>query len=166
MRNSLSITSPQFQRITHAAKKHHIIVVLGFSENFHDSLYISQAIISNEGEILCTRRKIKATHMERTVFGDAFAEHCLHQSVVNTPVGRVGALSCWEHVQPLLKYYTYAQREAIHVAAWPPLFEWEEKKKEQEKEKDEEEGLFSMSSEGMFVFLLLAFFCSASGGRG
>ncbi|POR33132.1 Arylacetonitrilase [Tolypocladium paradoxum] len=63
-----------------------------------------------------TRRKIKATHMERTIFGEPSAD------VVDTPVARIGALSCWEHLQPLLKYHTYNQREQIHVAAWPPLF--------------------------------------------
>lgn len=42
--------------------------------------------------------------------------------VVDIPeVGRVGGLSCWEHIQPLLKYYTFAQNEQIHVGAWPPL---------------------------------------------
>ncbi|KAL2822900.1 carbon-nitrogen hydrolase [Aspergillus granulosus] len=119
--NSLHLPSPQLSLIQDAAAKHKIIVVLGFSENIHDSLYISQAIISASGELLTTRKKLKPTHMERTVFGDApGASDCLH-SVVDTPVGRVGALSCWEHIQPLLKYHTYSQREAIHVAAWPPL---------------------------------------------
>lgn len=142
MRNSLSTSSPEFARILAAAKAHNITVVLGFSENVHDSLYISQAIISHEGEVLSKRRKIKATHMERTVFGDADAETGL-AGVVETAVGRVGALSCWEHVQPLLKYYMCAQREAIHVAAWPPLFK--------EEDEGDEGGLFSMSGEGMYL---------------
>ncbi|TDZ34033.1 Arylacetonitrilase [Colletotrichum spinosum] len=30
-------------------------------------------------------------------------------------------LACWEHIQPLLKFNTIAQREEIHVAAWPSL---------------------------------------------
>lgn len=108
------------RRIQDCAAKNKIIVILGFSENRHHSLYISQAIIDSAGQILTTRSKIKATHMERTIFGDASAE-CL-DTVTDTPVGRIGALSCWEHTQPLLKYHTYAQREQIHVAAWPPLF--------------------------------------------
>ncbi|KAL2848587.1 carbon-nitrogen hydrolase [Aspergillus pseudoustus] len=137
MQNSLKTSSPEMSRICAAAKEHNIIVVLGFSENIHNSLYISQAIISNTGEILTLRKKIKATHMERTIFGDAYAD-CL-DSVVDTPVGRVGALSCWEHIQPLLKYHTYAQREAIHVAAWPPLFEFGG---------EEDQGLYSMTKEG------------------
>lgn len=122
--------------IQQCAAENKIVVVLGFSENLHNSLYISQAIIASDGKILTTRKKIKPTHMERTIFGDSFGD-CL-QSVVDTSAGRVGALSCWEHIQPLLKYHTYAQREQIHVAAWPPLFPH-----------GEDGSLFSMSTEGM-----------------
>ncbi|KAL2829434.1 carbon-nitrogen hydrolase [Aspergillus cavernicola] len=137
MRNSLPLLSPQITQIQQCAAQHKIIVVLGFSENINNSLYISQAIIGSDGEILTTRKKIKATHMERTIFGDSPGD-CLN-SVVETWVGRVGALSCWEHIQPLLKYHTYSQREQIHVAAWPPLFAAGEKGGE---------GLYSMSKEG------------------
>lgn len=42
--------------------------------------------------------------------------------VVNdTSIGRIGQLSCWEHLQPLSKYAMYSQNEQIHCAAWPNL---------------------------------------------
>ncbi|KUL90822.1 hypothetical protein ZTR_00638 [Talaromyces verruculosus] len=135
MQNSLKIDSPQMLRIRECAAANNIIVSIGFSENVHHSLYISQATIGSDGKILMRRKKIKPTHMERTIFGDSLNE-CL-TSVVDTPIGRVGALSCWEHVQPLLKYHTYLQREQIHVAAWPPLFK-----------ASNDGSLFSMSREG------------------
>ncbi|KAM3512907.1 hypothetical protein MY11210_003463 [Beauveria gryllotalpidicola] len=119
IQNSLKLGSPQMAKITQCAAEHDIVVVLGFSENVNDSLYISQAIIDATGEIKVVRNKMKATHMERTIFGDSFGD-CL-DSVADTAVGRVGALNCWEHLQPLLKYHTYSQREQMHVAAWPPL---------------------------------------------
>ncbi len=34
-------------------------------------------------------------------------------------IGRLGALCCWEHLQPLSKYAMYAQNEQVHVGAWP-----------------------------------------------
>lgn len=131
---------PEMARIQQCAADNDITVVLGFSENFHNTLYISQAIINSDGKLLALRRKIKATHMERTIFGDASGDALT--SVVDTKVGRVGALSCWEHIQPLLKYYLYTHREQIHVAAWPPLHP----------HKGEE--LWSMSREGMRSFLV------------
>ncbi|CVL13202.1 related to aliphatic nitrilase [Fusarium proliferatum] len=119
IKNCMRADGPEMARIQQCAADNDITVVLGFSENFHNTLYISQAIIDADGKLLALRRKIKATHMERTIFGDASGDALM--SVVDTKVGRVGALSCWEHIQPLLKYYLYTHREQIHVAAWPPL---------------------------------------------
>ncbi|KAJ6045152.1 hypothetical protein N7460_006507 [Penicillium canescens] len=135
VQNSLKIDSPQMKKVQQCPSTSKIVVVLGFSENINDSLYIAQAIIDADGEIRIARKKIKATHMERTIFGDSFGD-CL-DSVTDTAAGRVGALSSWEHIQPLLKYHTYSQREQIHVAAWPPLFD-----------DDDGEGLYSMSRSG------------------
>lgn len=121
-KNSLKIDSPQMKRISSSAAENQIIVVLGFSENHNNSLYISQVLIGADGEIKMRRRKFKPTHMERTVFGDGSGSSL--QNVIDiTGVGRVGSLACWEHTQPLLKYHTCLQNEEIHVAAWPPVFE-------------------------------------------
>jgi nitrilase len=137
MQNSLKVDSPEMKQICAAAAEHKIAIVLGFSENHKNSLYIAQAIIDAQGAIKVLRRKLKATHMERTVFGDASGS-CLNNVVELQDVGRVGALACWEHAQPLLKYHTYHQDESIHVAAWPPVHAH-----------DGGPGLWSMSSQGM-----------------
>ncbi|KAJ5711169.1 hypothetical protein N7488_005325 [Penicillium malachiteum] len=107
------------KQIQSAAKSNSISVSLGFSENDNNSVYIAQVLIGPDGQIVSHRRKMKPTHMERTIFGDASGE-CF-SSVAELPFGRVGALSCWEHIQPLIKYHTIAQREDIHVSAWPSL---------------------------------------------
>lgn len=104
-----------------SARKHKITIALGFSENDHDSLYISQCTINDSGELAMRRRKLMPTHMERTIFGNSSGNSL--DNVVSTPVGNVGQLACWEHVQPLLKYHTITQREEFHVAAWPPVYE-------------------------------------------
>ena len=109
-----------------AAKEHSIAVVLGFSEQSPShSIYISQAIVSPQGDVLMHRRKIKPTHMERTVFGDGSGADL--NNVVEVDFGpehgkiKVGTLACWEHTQPLLKYHSISQGEAIHVSMWPPV---------------------------------------------
>ena len=53
-----------------------------------------------------------------TLFGESDGSGI---KVVDTEVGRVGALNCFEHLQPLTKYAMYAQDEQIHVAGWPGL---------------------------------------------
>lgn len=124
--NSLPIDSPQMKQIQEAAATHQIAVGLGFSERSGDSVYIAQALINAKGALEVTRRKMKPTHMERTIFGDATGDKCLANVARLTEEGvdgqvTVGSLSCWEHIQPLLKYYTFSQNEQIHIGAWPPL---------------------------------------------
>jgi nitrilase len=136
IKNSLCRNSSQMHRIQACAKQYNIAVVLGFSENHNDSLYIAQSIIGSDGQIKVHRRKLKATHMERTMFGEATG-NTLKNVVDIDDIGRVGTLACWEHTQCLLKYHTYLQNEAIHVSAWPPVFEH-----------TDGPGLWSMSREG------------------
>ncbi|CCX30972.1 Similar to Aliphatic nitrilase; acc. no. Q02068 [Pyronema omphalodes CBS 100304] len=118
---SLDVNSASFSNICEAAKEHAITVVLGFSERHQGSLYMAQSIISSEGKVLMHRRKIKPTHMERTIFGESSGSS-LNNVVDTGKAGRVGALNCWEHAQPLLKYHTATQNEDLHVAAWPPVY--------------------------------------------
>jgi nitrilase len=120
MANSLAKDSPEMGRIRAAVKKAGIFVVLGYSERDGASLYIAQSFIDTNGDIIHHRRKIKPTHVERGVWGDGQADSL--KSVVDTPFGKVGGLNCWEHLQPLLRYYEYSQGVQIHVAAWPPMF--------------------------------------------
>jgi nitrilase len=62
--NSLMVASPEMEQIKNAAKEHSVCVALGFSERTEtNSLYISQAIISPQGELVMKRRKLKPTHM-------------------------------------------------------------------------------------------------------
>lgn len=120
MKHSLKRDSPEMRAIQECAAANNIAVCLGYSENDNDSLYLSQSIIGKDGSIRMHRRKIKPTHVERTIYGEGSGDSLMN--VVDEPdVGRVGALSCWEHSQPLLRYHTYSQGEQIHVAAWPPM---------------------------------------------
>lgn len=121
--NSLYIDSDEFRSIQEAAAKYKIKVVLGFSERFGGLIYVSQAIIDSDGEILSTRRKIKATHVERVLFGDGKAVDL--NSVASVEFKdksyNVGCLNCWEHAQPLLTFNAATKLEDIHIGAWPPL---------------------------------------------
>lgn len=114
--NSLSVGDPLFNKVVSAARDHGVDVVLGYSERAGGSLYMGQAFISSEGRLLGTRRKLKPTHVERSVFGEGDGSDLV---VHETPLGAVGALCCWEHLQPLTKYAMYSMGEQIHVAAWP-----------------------------------------------
>ena len=98
MANSMSRDSDQMRRIQKAVKEAGMFIVLGYSERDGASLYMAQAFISPDGEIVHHRRKIKPTHVERTLGGDGQADSLI--CVVPSPFGRIGGLNCWEHLQP------------------------------------------------------------------
>ncbi|WP_253278621.1 nitrilase-related carbon-nitrogen hydrolase [Pseudomonas thivervalensis] len=85
----------------------------------HDgSLYNSLVTIGPDGAILNVYRKLTPTHTERTIWANGDAAGL---RVVDTAVGRVGGLVCWEHWHPLARQALHAQDEQIHVAAWPDM---------------------------------------------
>src|SRR5450631_2760482 len=115
--NSLSYDSPQAEKIRKAVKRAKLTAVIGVSERGGGSLYIGQWLIGPDGETIAKRRKLRPTHAERTVFGEGDgSDLAVHD---RADIGRLGALCCWEHLQPLSKYAMYAQNEQVHIAAWP-----------------------------------------------
>lgn len=115
--NSLASNSLEMMRIREAARQNKIFVSLGYSELDLASLYTTQVMISPTGEVINHRRKIKATHVERLVFGDGTGDTT--KSVIDTEIGRIGHLNCWENMNPFLKAYAASLGEQVHVAAWP-----------------------------------------------
>lgn len=114
--NSLQLDSEEFETICDAARANNITVALGYSERDGGSLYMGQALVDNDGSLIFARRKLKPTHVERTLFGESDGSSLI---VRDTKLGRIGALCCWEHLQPLSKYAMYSMREELHIACWP-----------------------------------------------
>ncbi|MFD3925687.1 carbon-nitrogen hydrolase family protein [Streptomyces sp. NPDC058614] len=114
--SSPTVDGEHITAIRRAARRTGVTVALGYSEKDHGSLYMSQTLIGADGSVFLHRRKLKPTHVERSLFGEGDGSDL---KVVPTPLGRLGLLNCWEHLQPLNKYAMYAQHEQVHVAAWP-----------------------------------------------
>jgi nitrilase len=120
--NAVAVPSPATDALCRTARAAGVVVVMGMTERDTDtvggSLYNSLLYISSEGAILGVHRKLMPTHAERIVWGQGDGSGLL---VVETGVGRVGGLICWEHWMPLARFAMHAEREEIHVAAWPEV---------------------------------------------
>ncbi|MEM7728329.1 MAG: carbon-nitrogen hydrolase family protein [Pseudomonadota bacterium] len=114
--NSVEAGGPEEHAIGEAAARNGVQVMLGVSEREGGSLYLSQWHFGSDGSVISRRRKLKPTHVERTVYGNGDGSDVF---TTETELGRIGALCCWEHIQPLTKFAMYAQHEQIHAAAWP-----------------------------------------------
>lgn len=120
--NSIVEGSAQDKRLSEAARVNKIHVVMGVSWNINGTLYIGQWHYGPDGIVISRRKKLKPTHVERTVYGEGDGSDII---VSETEIGRVGALCCWEHLQPLTKYAMFSQNEQIHVGAWPSFSVYE-----------------------------------------
>ncbi len=117
-KNAIAVDGPEMKAIGQAAKRAGTWVMLGYAERDKGSIYCSQALLNDLGQVVMNRRKLKPTHMERTVWGEGRVEGL---TVVETPFGIVGGLNCWEHLQPINRQGMFQLGEQIHVASWPAL---------------------------------------------
>nr|WP_315248282.1 Nit6803 family nitrilase [uncultured Duganella sp.] len=111
-----TVPGPVTDAVSAAAREHGVVVVLGVNERDHGSLYNTQLVFDANGELLLKRRKITPTYHERMIWGQGDGSGL---KVVDTAVGRLGALACWEHYNPLARYALMAQHEQIHCAQFP-----------------------------------------------
>src|SRR3984885_2651841 len=114
--HAVVVPSAQTEAVAVAARKHGAVVVLGVNERDHGSLYNTQLVFDADGALKLKRRKITPTFHERMIWGQGDGSGL---TVPETAVGRVGALACWEHYNPLARYALMAQHEEIHVAQFP-----------------------------------------------
>lgn len=110
------VPSPATDAVAAAARRLDVVVVLGINERDHGTLYNTQLVFDADGSLKLKRRKITPTFHERMIWGQGDGSGL---TVVDTAVGRVGALACWEHYNPLARYALMAQHEEIHVAQFP-----------------------------------------------
>ena len=114
--NAVEVPSPTTDALCLAAKQNNIFVVMGLTEKSGGSLYLSQLFIGDDGRILGHRRKLKPTHWERAIWGEGDGSDFF---TISTRIGNLGALNCWEHLQPLNIMAMNSFNEQIHVAGWP-----------------------------------------------
>lgn len=110
------VPGPVTAAVAERARAHGMVVVLGVNERDYGSLYNTQLVFDADGALLLKRRKITPTYHERMVWGMGDGAGL---KVVDTAIGRLGALACWEHYNPLARYSLMAQHEEIHCAQFP-----------------------------------------------
>lgn len=113
---SVTVPGAVTDAVSQAARTYNIVVVLGVNERDRGSLYNTQLIFDADGTLLLKRRKITPTYHERMVWGQGDGAGL---KVVDTAVGKLGALACWEHYNPLARFALMAQHEQIHCAQFP-----------------------------------------------
>ncbi len=121
---AVTVPSPATDAIAEACKQAGVVVSIGVNERDGGTLYNTQLLFDADGTLVQRRRKITPTYHERMVWGQGDGSGL---RAVDSKVGRIGQLACWEHYNPLARYALMADGEQIHSAMYPgsifgPLF--------------------------------------------
>ncbi|XEV01540.1 hypothetical protein FSHL1_006827 [Fusarium sambucinum] len=114
--NSIVLGDSNWKKLVAAARRNSVHLGLAFSERINDTIYMSQALIDPKGKPIIHRHKLRPSGGERKIWSDGTTDGF---KVVNTTYGRIGMLECWEHFHPAMTFPMQAQAEAIHLASWP-----------------------------------------------
>lgn len=115
--SAVDIARGDLAPLCQAARAHELTVVCGLNERVLQqgggTLYNTVVTIGADGSLLNRHRKLMPTNPERMVHGLGDGAGL---RVVDSPVGRIGALICWENYMPLARFSLYAQGVEIYVA--------------------------------------------------
>lgn len=111
--SAIDLPSPESECIAETARTNHAHLVVGIIERDGGTLYCTAVTYSPEGKLLGKHRKLMPTALERLVwgFGDGST-----LSVVESAIGRIGSVICWENYMPLLRMAMYAQGVELYCA--------------------------------------------------
>jgi nitrilase len=111
--NAINVPGPATERIGSVARKHVVHLVVGVVERAGGTLYCSSLTFGPNGSLLGTHRKLMPTAMERVVWGTGDGSTL---PVIDTPLGRIGSVICWENYMPLLRTAMYAEGVELYCA--------------------------------------------------
>ena len=116
-RESLAVPGPDADRLAAIAREHGVWLVVGVNELDPErpgTLYNSLLYWSPDGELALHHRKLVPTNHERLVWGPGDGRGL---RAVETPLGRIGGLICWENYMPLARFSLYESGVEIYIAS-------------------------------------------------
>ncbi|TDF63977.1 carbon-nitrogen hydrolase family protein [Cupriavidus sp. L7L] len=116
LEQSVTVPSPATHAIAEAARKAGMVVSIGVNERDGGTIYNTQLLFDADGTLIQRRRKITPTYFERMIWGQGDGSGL---RAVDSKVGRIGQLACFEHNNPLARYAMIADGEQIHSAMYP-----------------------------------------------
>jgi nitrilase len=109
------VPGPVTARLGAIARTNRIHLVIGVQERepHGATVYNTVLYFGADGRLLSKHRKLIPTGSERTVWGQGDGSTL---GVVQTPLGRLGGLICWENYMPLARFHLYAQGVDVWLA--------------------------------------------------
>jgi nitrilase len=112
-RESVEVPGPDADRLGAIAREHSIRLAVGVNERAGGTLYNTLLVFGPEGTLDVHHRKLVPTNHERLVWGPGDGGGL---EAVETELGRVGGLICWENLMPLARFSLYRSGVEIYLA--------------------------------------------------
>jgi nitrilase len=115
-RESIAVPGPDTDRLAEIAAEHGVVLATGVTEIEPErpgTLYNTLLVHDSDGRLVLTHRKLVPTNHERLVWGQGDGGGL---KAVETSVGRVGGLICWENYMPLARFALYDSGIEIYLA--------------------------------------------------
>jgi nitrilase len=110
---AVALDGPEIALIAEACAQTGLFVVMGALERDGGTLYCTALFFDGARGLVAKHRKIMPTAAERVIwgFGDGST-----LTVVDTPLGRIGAVICWENYMPALRLAMYGKGVTLYCA--------------------------------------------------
>ena len=116
-REAVEVPGPAADRLGEIARENGVLLVTGVNEldpSRPGTLYNALLYHSADGRLLLHHRKLVPTNHERLVWGPGDGRGL---RAIETPLGRVGGLICWENYMPLARFSLYESGVEIYIAS-------------------------------------------------
>ena len=114
-RESLEVPGPDSDRIGEIARENGLWLAVGANEldPGNGTIYNALLLYGPDGALAFRHRKLVPTNHERLVWGQGDGSGL---QAVETALGRVGGLICWENFMPLARFSLYESGVEIYLA--------------------------------------------------
>jgi nitrilase len=112
-RESLEVPGPDTERLGEIAREHGVWLAVGANELARGTIYNALLVFGPDGKLALHHRKLMPTNHERLVWGLGDADGL---EAVETDLGRIGGLICWENLMPLARFALYETGVEIYLA--------------------------------------------------
>jgi nitrilase len=112
-RSSLEIPGPDSDRLGSIARERGLWLAVGANELDRGTIYNTLLVYGPDGSLALHHRKLVPTNHERLVWGQGDGAGL---GAVETDLGRVGGLICWENLMPLARFALYETGVEIYLA--------------------------------------------------
>lgn len=115
--NAVDIPGPATEALGAAARQAKVYLAIGIIERDSQfsggTLYCTLLYFNPEGQMIGKHRKLKPTASERLIWGEGDGSTL---TVLDTEIGKIGGLICWENYMPLARMALYGKGVEIYLA--------------------------------------------------